>query len=333
MKGREIRLAARPVGEPKPSDFELAEVEVPAPKDGDVLVRNLVMSVDPYMRGRMNDVKSYVPPFAIGAPLDGGAIGEVVESMADSHRVGDLVLHGLGWRDYAVGPAASFRQVEATGSPSHHLGVLGMPGLTAYAGLFDVAGLQPGETVFISGAAGAVGGLAGQFAKLRGATVVGSAGSGDKVRWLVEELGFDAAFNYRDAPVLNQLRTFAPEGIDVYFDNVGGDHLEAAIDSLKVHGRAAVCGMISQYNNTEPAPGPRNIGMLVSKRLVLRGFLVRDHSHLAPEFAREVGSWLAAGKLVVRETVVDGLENAPTAFLGLLRGDNTGKMVVRLLGR
>jgi NADPH-dependent curcumin reductase CurA len=187
--------------------------------------------------------------------------------------------------------------------------------------------------VFISGAAGAVGSLAGQFAKLRGATVVGSAGSGDKVRWLVEELGFDAAFNYRDAPVLNQLRTFAPEGIDVYFDNVGGDHLEAAIDSLRVHGRAAVCGMISQYNNTAPAPGPRNIGMLVSKRLVLRGFLVRDHSHLAPEFAREVGSWLAAGKLVVRETVVDGLENAPTAFLGLLRGDNTGKMVVRLLGR
>jgi NADPH-dependent curcumin reductase CurA len=205
-----------------------------------------------------------------------------------------------------------------------------MPGLTAYAGLFDVAGLKEGETVFISGAAGAVGSLAGQFAKLRGATVVGSAGSADKVRWLVEELGFDAAFNYKDAPVLNQLRTFAPEGIDVYFDNVGGDHLEAAIHVFNEHGRAAVCGMISQYNNTEPAPGPRNMPMIVSKRLVLRGFLVSDHSDLLPDFVREVGGWLKDGKIVVRETFVDGLENAPDAFLGLLRGDNTGKMVVRI---
>jgi NADPH-dependent curcumin reductase CurA len=330
MRGREIRLAARPVREPRATDFELVHVEVAAPDEGEIVVRNLVMSVDPYMRGRMNDVKSYIPPFQVGAPLEGGAVGEVVESLTDSHAVGDLVLHGLGWRDYAVGPAKAFRRLEPTDSPSHHLGVLGMPGLTAYAGLWDVAGLQPGETVFISGAAGAVGSLAGQFAKLRGATVLGSAGSPDKVRWLVEELGFDAAFNYKNAPVLDQLRTFAPEGIDVYFDNVGGDHLEAAITMLNEHGRAAICGMISQYNNAEPAPGPRNLGMLVSKRLVLRGFLVRDHSHLAPEFAREVGGWLRDGRLVVRETVVDGLENAPDAFLGLLRGDNTGKMVVRI---
>ena len=330
MQSREIRLAARPVGEPKPSDFELADVEVASPAEGEVLVRNVVMSVDPYMRGRMNDTKSYVPPFQVGAALEGGAVGEVVESMSDAHAVGDLVLHGLGWRDYAVGPAKGFRRVEPTDNPSYHLGVLGMPGLTAYAGLFDVAGLKEGETLFVSGAAGAVGSLAGQFAKLRGATVVGSAGSADKVRWLVEELGFDAAFNYKDAPVLNQLRTFAPEGIDVYFDNVGGDHLEAAIDSLKPHGRAAICGMISQYNNTEPAPGPRNIGMLVSKRLRLQGFLVNDHGHLQAEFGREVGGWLAAGKVVVRETFVDGLAKAPEAFLGLLRGDNTGKMVVRL---
>jgi NADPH-dependent curcumin reductase CurA len=330
VRGREIRLAARPVGEPKPTDFELAEVDVAAPADGEVVVRNLVMSVDPYMRGRMNDVKSYAPPFQLGAALEGGAVGEVVESRADTHAVGDVVLHGLGWRDYAVGPATAFRRVGPTDNPSHHLGVLGMPGLTAYAGLFDVARLQPGETVFISGAAGAVGSLAGQFAKLRGATVVGSAGSADKVRWLVEELGFDGAFNYRDAPVLDQLRTFAPEGIDVYFDNVGGEHLEAAIAVLNVHGRAAVCGMISAYNSTEPAPAPRNLTMLVSKRLVLRGFLVRDHGHLAPEFARQVREWLLAGRLVVRETTVDGLENAPQAFLGLLRGHNTGKMVVRL---
>jgi hypothetical protein len=330
MKGREIRLAARPVGEPKPTDFELATVDVPEPADGEVVVRNVAMSVDPYMRGRMNDVKSYAPPFQLGAALEGGAVGEVVESMSEALSVGDLVLHGLGWRDYAVGPATAFRRVEATVPPSYHLGVLGMPGLTAYAGLFDVAGLKEGETVFISGAAGAVGSLAGQFAKLRGARVIGSAGSAEKVRWLVQDLGFDAAFNYKDAPVLDQLRTFAPEGIEVYFDNVGGDHLEAAIGCLNVHGRAALCGMISQYNNTGPVPGPRNLGMLVSKRLLLRGFLVRDHTHLAPEFSREVGGWLAQGRIVVRETFVDGLENAPEALLGLLRGDNTGKMVVRV---
>ena len=331
MKSREIRLAARPVGEPKPTDFALAEVDVPAPADGELVVRNVVMSVDPYMRGRMNDVKSYVPPFQVGEALQGGAVGEVVESMADTHKVGDLVLHMQGWRDYAVGPAASFRRLDPGPPPSYHLGVLGMPGLTAYAGLFDVAGMKEGETVFISGAAGAVGSLAGQFAKLRGADrVVGSAGSPDKVRWLVEELGFDAAFNYKDAPVLDQLRTFAPSGIDVYFDNVGGDHLEAAISVLNQHGRVAVCGMISQYNNTAPEPGPRNLMMLVSKRLRVQGFLVSDHGHLLPEFVREVGGWVSEGKVVVRETFVDGLENAPEAFLGLLRGDNTGKMVVRI---
>jgi NADPH-dependent curcumin reductase CurA len=327
MKAREIRLAARPVGEPKPTDFDLAEVEMPT---GEVVVRNVVMSVDPYMRGRMNDAKSYVPPFQIGAPLDGGAVGEVVSSSDSSLSPGDLVLHGFGWRDYAAGPAKAFRKVESTGNPSHHLGVLGMPGLTAYAGLFAVAGLQQGETLFVSGAAGAVGSLVGQFARLRGATVIGSAGSADKVSWLTDELGFDKAFSYRDAPVGKQLRAAAPDGIDVYFDNVGGDHLEAAIGSLNVHGRAAICGMISIYNNTEPAPAPRNMAMVVGKRLRLQGFLVSDHNDLLPEFRREVGGWLADGKLVVRETVVDGLENAPEAFLGLLRGDNTGKMIVRI---
>ena len=327
MKAREIRLAARPIGEPKPTDFELAEVDLP---DGEVVVRNLVMSVDPYMRGRMNDTKCYVPPFQLGAPLDGGAVGEVVSSSDPALAAGDLVLHGLGWRSHAAGPAKAFRKVEPTSSPSHHLGVLGMPGLTAYAGLFAVAQLQQGETLFVSGAAGAVGSLVGQFARLRGATVIGSAGSADKVAWLTDELGFAKAFSYRDAPVGEQLRAAAPDGIDVYFDNVGGEHLEAAIGSLNVHGRAAICGMISLYNNTEPAPAPRNLAMVVGKRLRLQGFLVSDHNDLLPEFRREVGGWLADGKLVVRETFVDGLENAPEAFLGLLRGDNTGKMVVRL---
>jgi NADPH-dependent curcumin reductase CurA len=330
-RAREVRLAARPVGEPKPSDFELVEVPVPEPAEGELLVRNLVMSVDPYMRGRMNDAKSYVPPFQVGAALEGGAVGEVVESTVDSHKPGDLVLHGFGWRDYAVGPASAFRVVDgAIAPPSAYLGVLGMPGLTAYAGLFDVAHLKEGETVFVSGAAGAVGSIVGQLAKLRGARVIGSAGSAEKVRWLVQDLGFDAAFNYRDAPVSDQLRTFAPEGIDVYFDNVGGDHLEAAISSLNVHGRAAICGMISQYNNTEAQPGPRNLTMLVQKRLTLRGFLVSDHGHLMPEFLREVPPAVADGRVKMRETVVDGLENAAAAFIGLLRGDNTGKMVVRI---
>jgi NADPH-dependent curcumin reductase CurA len=329
---REIRLAARPQGEPKPSDFELVEVPVPEPAEGQVLVRNLFMSVDPYMRGRMNDVKSYVPPFQLGAALDGGAVGEVVASTVDSHREGDLVLHGLGWRDYAVGPAKGFRVLERTQgvSPSAYLGVLGMPGLTAYAGLFDVAKYVDGETVFVSGAAGAVGSLVGQLVKAHGGTVVGSAGSTEKVAWLTDELGFDAAFSYKDAPVAQSLKQAAPDGIDVYFDNVGGEHLEAAIGSLKQHGRVAVCGMISQYNNAEPQPGPRNLALVVGKRLRLQGFLVSDHNHLLPQFQQEVGAMLADGRVKTAETVVDGLENAPDAFIGLLRGANTGKMVVRL---
>jgi NADPH-dependent curcumin reductase CurA len=329
-QGREIRLAARPVGEPKPSDFELAEVQVPEPGDGELLVRNLVMSVDPYMRGRMNDVKSYVPPFQLGAPLDGGAVGEVVSSNVDSHKPGDLVLHGFGWRDYAVGPAKAFRVVDAAvAQSSAYLGVLGMPGLTAYAGLFDVAQMKEGETVFVSGAAGAVGSIVGQLAKLRGGRAIGSAGSAEKVAWL-KEIGFDAAFSYKDGPVLPQLREAAPDGIDVYFDNVGGEHLEAAISALNVHGRAAICGMISLYNNTAPEPGPRNLPMLVQKRLTLRGFLVSDHGHLQGDFVREVGGALADGRIQVRETVVEGLEHAPDAFIGLLRGDNIGKMIVRI---
>ncbi|MCA1712804.1 MAG: NADP-dependent oxidoreductase [Actinobacteria bacterium] len=329
-QAREVRLAARPVGEPKPSDFELVDVPVPEPAEGQLLVRNLVMSVDPYMRGRMNDMKSYVPPFQIGQALDGGAVGEVVTSTVDSHKPGDLVLHGFGWRDYAAGPAEAFRVVDgAAAAPSAYLGVLGMPGLTAYAGLFEVAGMKEGETVFVSGAAGAVGSLVGQLAKLRGGRVIGSAGSAEKVAWL-KELGFDEAFSYKDGPVGKSLQAAAPDGIDVYFDNVGGEHLEAAISSLKVHGRAAICGMISLYNSTEPQPGPRNMAMIVGKRLKLQGFLVSDHSGLMKAFVQEVSAGLADGRVQVRETVVDGLENAPSAFIGLLRGDNTGKMIVRI---
>ncbi|WP_432085338.1 NADP-dependent oxidoreductase [Streptomyces sp. bgisy095] len=327
---REWHLVARPHGWPVPADFALRETPVAEPAEGRILVRNKHFSVDPYMRGRMNDVKSYVPPFKLDHPMDGGAVGEVVASNAEGFAVGDHVLHGLGWREYADVPAKHATKVDPDLAPlSAYLGVLGMTGLTAYAGLFEVASFKEGDAVFVSGAAGAVGSQVGQMARLRGASrVIGSAGSDEKVKWLVEELGFDAAFNYKNGPVRDQLREAAPDGIDVYFDNVGGDHLEAAISSLKVHGRATICGMIAQYNDTEPTPGPRNMAQIIGKRLRLQGVLVGDHYDLQEQFVREVGGWLAAGELKHRETFAEGIETGVDAFLGMLRGDNTGKMIV-----
>ncbi|MEU1078145.1 MULTISPECIES: NADP-dependent oxidoreductase [unclassified Streptomyces] len=330
--GREWHLVSRPHGWPVPTDFALREVPVAAPAEGRILVRNLFMSVDPYMRGRMNDVKSYVPPFQLDKPMDGGAVGEVIASGDERFAVGDHVLHGLGWREYADVDAKHATKVDASLAPlSTYLGVLGMPGLTAYAGLFEVASFKEGDAVFVSGAAGAVGSQVGQLARLKGASrVIGSAGSDEKVKWLVEELGFDAAFNYKSGPVREQLREAAPDGIDVYFDNVGGEHLEAAISSLKVHGRATICGMIAGYNDTEPTPGPRNMAMIIGKRLRLQGILVGDHAALQPRFVQEVAGWIASGELKYGETVVGGIENGVDAFLGMLRGENTGKMVVSL---
>jgi NADPH-dependent curcumin reductase CurA len=330
---REIHLASRPAGTPTHENFALVDVDLPATGEGQVLVRNVFMSVDPYMRPRMNDVKSYTPPFQLGQPLDGGAIGQVLESTVDGLAEGDLVLHGLGWREHAVLDARTARKVEPIAglSPSLYLGALGMTGLTAYVGLLDIAAFQPGDTVFVSGAAGAVGGQVGQIARLRGAKrVIGSAGSAEKVAYLTEKLGFDAAFNYRDGDVRRLLAEAAPEGIDVYFDNVGGDHLEAALGALNTHGRVAMCGAISQYNNTVPEPGPRNLALAVGKRLTLRGFIVSDHNARFGDMVREVGGWLVNGELVAEETTVEGLDSAVDAFLGLLRGENTGKMIVRL---
>jgi NADPH-dependent curcumin reductase CurA len=272
------------------------------------------MSVDPYMRDRMNAAKSYAPRYELGEPMHGGAVGEVVASRADGFAEGDVVLHQLGWRELAVVPAKTARRVDTSLAPaSAYLGVLGMPGLTAYVGLLDVAALHEGDIVFVSGAAGAVGSLAGQIAKLRGHTVIGSAGSPEKVAYVRDELGFDAAFDYHDGPVRELLRDAAPDGIDVYFDNVGGEHLEAALSTFNTHGRAALCGSISTYNDVEPTPGPR------------------DHYDRHAAFAQEVGAWLRDGRVKFRETVVDGgIEAAPQAFIDLLRGANTGKMVVRL---
>ncbi|MDX6354704.1 MAG: hypothetical protein QOF98_1607 [Streptomyces sp.] len=331
-KSREWQLTARPKGWPVPADFALVEAEAGDPGPGQILVRNLYLSVDPYMRGRMNDVKSYSPPYRLNETMLGGAVGRVVASEADGFAVGDHVLHGLGWREYALLDAAHSVKVDPDAAPlSAYLGVHGMTGLTAYAGLLDVAAFTPGETVFVSGAAGAVGSQVGQIAKLKGAArVVGSAGSDEKTALLVDEYGFDAAFNYKKGPVADQLRAAAPDGIDVYFDNVGGEHLEAAVGSLRLNGRAALCGAIAQYNSTEPPPGPRNLGLLIGKRLTLRGFLVADHYDLQPEFVREVSGWLREDKLHYRETVVTGIDHALDAFLGMLRGDNIGKTIVAL---
>ncbi|MEU2797389.1 NADP-dependent oxidoreductase [Streptomyces sp. NPDC007117] len=330
---REWHLVARPHGWPKAEDFALREAAVAAPAEGRILVRNHYFSVDPYMRGRMNDVKSYTPPFKLDHPMDGGAVGEVIASDAEGFAVGDHVLHGLGWREIADLPARHAVKVDAGIAPlSAYLGVLGMPGLTAYAGLFEVASFKEGDAVFVSGAAGAVGSQVGQMAKLRGASrVIGSAGSDEKVKLLVEEYGFDAAFNYRNGPVRDQLKAAAPDGIDVYFDNVGGEHLEAAITSLNLHGRATLCGMIAQYNATEPTPGPNNMAMIIGKRLRLQGILVSDHSDLQPQFVQEVAGWLASGELKYQETEVEGIEKGYDAFVGLLRGENTGKMIVSLV--
>ncbi|PAX82556.1 NADP-dependent oxidoreductase, partial [Streptomyces albidoflavus] len=321
-----------PDGWPTPEDFALREVPVEAPTAGRILVRNLYFSVDPYMRGRMNDVKSYVPPFQLDAPMDGGAVGEVVASEAEGFAVGDHVLHGLGWREYANLPAKHAKKVDGSLAPlSAYLGVLGMPGLTAYAGLLDVASFKPGDAVFVSGAAGAVGSEVGQIARLKGASrVIGSAGSDEKVKLLVDEYGFDAAFNYKNGPVAEQLKEAAPDGIDVYFDNVGGDHLEAALGRLNQFGRVALCGAIAQYNDTGAPTGPRNLALAIGKRLRLQGFIVGDHSDLQPQFVDEVSGWVRSGELKYNETFVEGIDNGVEGFLGMLRGENTGKMIIDL---
>ncbi|MGW0764555.1 NADP-dependent oxidoreductase [Streptomyces sp. NPDC002676] len=332
MINREWHLLSRPVGWPKSEDFALVETPMPTPGEGQVLVRNKYLSVDPYMRGRMSAAQSYVAPFELGKVMQGGAVGEVIESNAEGISVGDHLLHFFGWREYAAVDPRQAVKVDPEAAPlSAYLGVLGMTGLTAYAGLLRTAAFKEGDVVFVSGAAGAVGSQVGQIAKLKGASrVIGSAGSDEKVRLLVEEYGFDAAFNYKNGSVAEQLREAAPDGIDVYFDNVGGDHLEAAIGSLNERGRIVICGMISVYNNTEPAPGPKNLARLIQTRGRMEGFLVGDHYDMQQQFVQEVAPWIASGALKYRETVVEGIENNLEAFLGVLRGDNTGKMIVKL---
>lgn len=331
---REFHLAARPTGTPQAENFVLVERPVADHRPGEVVVANTYLSVDPYMRGRMVDAPSYVPPWQLGVPLDGDAIGVVVASAADGLAVGSVVEHQFSWREVAVGEATQFTPLDVDAiAPSAYLGVLGIPGLTAWIGVNDIAAMRPGETVFISGAAGAVGSAAGQIARLRGAgRVIGSAGSSEKVAYLRNELGFDAAFDYNDGPISEQLAAAAPHGVDVFFDNVGGEHLEAAIGALNHGARIALCGAIAGYNDLEPAPGPRNLYQLTVRRGRAEGFLVIDHLQRMAEFRAEASGWLRAGNLRSRETIVEGIESMPDAFLGLFRGDNLGKMVVRLDG-
>lgn len=330
MISREIRLASRPKGIPVAANFTLAQSEVGPPRDQQVLVRNLFMSVDPYMRGRMNDRPSYVPPFELGKVLDGGAVGEVIESRAKEFKPGDIVTSSLGWREYFIASPQELHAVSRDIQPlSAHLGALGMTGMTAWAGL-KLGEVKAGDVVFISGAAGAVGNVAGQLAKLRGCRVIGSAGSSEKVMFLRDECGFDVAFNYKVGPMVEQLKIEAPEGIDVYFDNVGGETLEAALAALRVHGRIIACGGISGYNDEKPSPGPTNLFNMIIKRLTMKGLLVRDFLDRQAEFEKEAGALFLAGKLKNKETVVDGIDRAVDAFNGLFSGKNIGKMVVKL---
>ena len=328
---REVRLKTRPIGTPQATDFEVASVELAAPGPGEVQVKNLYMSVDPYMRGRMYDRESYVPPFQIGAALEGGAIGQVVSSGDPALKPGDLVNSMFGWREYFNAPAAMLQKIDPMGLPPQaFLGVAGMPGMTAYVGLLKIAGCKAGDVVFVSAAAGAVGQIVCQIAKLKGATVIGSAGGADKIAFL-KEIGVDHAIDYRATPDLTaELARVAPKGIDVYFENVGGAHLEAAINAARPFARFAFCGMISQYNDTEPSVGPTNIINVVGKRLRFEGFIVSDHFGEMPAFLADMSKWIAEGKIVWRETIDDGIEAAPGAFMKLFKGENVGKMLVKL---
>ena len=328
---REVRLKSRPTGVPTAANFEVASVTLPAPGPGEVQVRNTWMTVDPYMRGRMNDVKSYSPPFQLGEAMQGGAVGEIAASNDPSFKPGDLVQSFFGWREAFNAPAGAVQKLDTHGLPPQaFLGVAGMPGLTAYAGLLKVASLKDGDVVFVSAAAGAVGQIVCQIAKLKGHTVIGSAGGADKVAYL-KELGVDHVIDYKAEPDLTAaLMKAAPDGIDVYFENVGGAHMEAALMAARPFARFALCGMISQYNATDGGAGVKGLIMAVGKQIRLEGFIVSSHNDMAPAFLKDMSTWIGEGKIKWQETIEDGIDNAPKAFLKLFKGENLGKMLVKL---
>jgi NADPH:quinone reductase len=329
---RQWLLVNRPAGWPKESDFKLVQSATPRPGNGELLLRVLWLSVDPYMRGRMRDVKSYAPPVPLNGVMEGGTVAKVLASGNPKFAPGDIVEGRFGWQDYAVSDGKGVRKVDPTLAPiSTALGVLGMPGLTAYFGLLDICRPKMGETVVVSGAAGAVGSLVGQIAKLKGARAVGIAGTDEKVRWITEELGFDAAFNYKTVPNYGaKIAELCPNGVDCYFDNVGGDITDAVFAQLNPRARVAVCGQISQYNEERPPQGPRLLWYFVRQQLKVEGFLVFQFAERYKEGLNQMAKLLIEEKLRYRETVVEGLEHAPAAFLGMMRGENIGKQVIHV---
>jgi NADPH-dependent curcumin reductase CurA len=327
---RQVTLAARPVGEPKESDFAVVEAPVPNAGPGEVLVRCAYVSVDPYQRGRMSEARSYARSLQLGEVITSQSVGEVVASADGRFSVGDVVVGQLGWQDYAVARGGSLRVVPAGVEPRLALHVLGITGLTAYFGLLDVGRPVPGDTVVVSGAAGAVGQVVGQIAKLMGCRTVGIAGGVEKVRDLRDEYGFDAGIDYKGQDVAAALKDACPRGVDVYFDNVGGALSDLVLRRLALHGRVVICGQISQYNNTEVELGPRLLGLLIVYRVRIEGFLVNDYAHRFAEVLPRLAHWVAEGKIRYREAITQGLENAPRAFIGMFRGENRGKTLVKV---
>ena len=331
-KNREIVLMRRPDGMPREEDFKLIETEMPVCRDGMVLVKTLYLSVDPYMRGRMSGVKTYISPFELEKTITGGVVGEVVQAMSPDLKAGDIVTGNLGWRDYNVADSRELRKIDPGIAPvSTALGILGMPGLTAYFGLLDIGNPTSGETVVVSGAAGAVGTVAGQIAKIKGCRVVGIAGSDEKAGYLVHDLGFDAAINYKTVPDIKKaLKDACPNGVDIYFDNVGGEISDAVMPLINYKARIVLCGQISQYNMSKPETGPRVQAYLLVKSALMKGFIIIDYADRSDEGIRQLAQWVSQKKLKYAEHVIEGLENAPRAFIGLFKGENLGKQIVKV---
>jgi NADPH-dependent curcumin reductase CurA len=332
LVNRQVTLAARPVGFPKESDFRLQEAAIPTVGPDQFMVRTIYLSVDPYMRGRMNDRPSYAAPVQLGEVMVGSVVGKVLQSNNSKFPQGIIVEGLLGWQEYATSNGEGMRRVDPSVAPiSTALSILGMPGLTAYFGLLDICNPQPGETVLVSGAAGAVGSLVGQIAKIKGCRVVGVAGSDDKVRYVTQELGFDAAFNYKSVnDYVRQLKEVCPHGIDAYFDNVGGPLTDAVFLTMNLHTRISICGQISQYNLEKPEMGPRLLWKLIEKRAKVQGFLIFDYTSRYKEGLRQLTEWFRAGQIKYQETITEGIENAPKAFIGMLKGQNIGKQLVKV---
>jgi NADPH-dependent curcumin reductase CurA len=327
---RQILLRSRPHGAPSLDNFGLAEAPVPQPGEGEVLMRILYLSLDPYMRGRMSEARSYAKPAALGQPMVGGTVGRIVASRDPGYAVGDIVLGSGGWQEFALSRASALRKLDPEAAPiSTALGVLGMPGMTAYVGLTEIGRPKAGETVVVAAASGAVGSVVGQIARIKGCRAVGIAGGGEKCRFVADDLGFDACVDHRADDFAARLAAACPDGIDVYFENVGGAVQQAVWPLLNDFARIPVCGLIAQYDATSAVPGPDMISIL-RKRLTVRGFIVSDFADRLGDFLREAGEWLRSGRLKYREHVVEGLENAPAAFLGLLQGRNFGKLLVRV---